>query len=190
MNRLGDFGAKVGKIDVVRACGLALLLLAWGWIWNNVNPRFDYTAEPSGLGSNFISLSQIFSQIDKDSRLYCSGGWDQRLGRFGLRKCYNFSFVPPVTYKMTICTHDERTAQVETSDQLVAIRYFEKRFAPLECFLSVRKGDTQDYNIAPGKDSHFRNVQFPNDAPQAVAFCGCSADEEKEIASAIGATLR
>ena len=90
---------------------------------------------------------------------------------------------------MNICTHDQRTAEISTADQLLAARYFENRFAPLQCFKVAQRGDTNSYVVTPGDGTHFRKVQFSTDVAQDTAFCGCSDDEVKEIAQAIGATL-
>src|SRR6266536_1373935 len=170
---------SVGRLRLARAAAADQLVHA------KARPA-HHQARQCGKNRRRVSLAQIFNQLDKDSRLYCSGGWDQRIGRLGFRKCYRFSFSPVPVYNMTICAHDQRTAQFATSDQLLALQYFEQRFSPLECFKSVRRG-ANDYDIVPGKDSHFRTLQFSGSNPQDVAFCGCSAKEEQEIATAIGA---
>jgi hypothetical protein len=163
--------------------------LAWLWAWTRFDPNFDYQAQPSGTSSQFVFLSQILNQIEKDSHVYCGQDWSSRIAWIGWRRCYKFSFAPPSTYRMAVCTHDQRSLRVHTPDQLQAVRYFENRFPSAECLKIVRRSDNDSYSIVPGKDAQFRRVQFPNDLPQDTGFCGCSDDEVKEIARAIGATL-
>jgi hypothetical protein len=135
-----------------------------------------------------VGLSQVLNKIEKDSRVYCTGGWDERIARIGLRTCYHFSFKPTAVYRMYICPRDERTIEVTTSDQLVALRTFETAFESLACFRTTSQ--THDaYDIVPGKNTHFRAMQFQSRPAQDTAFCGCSDVEEKEIARVIGATL-
>lgn len=200
MSVFGKLGEKIGdKIaettisKIVRAVSLGVLAMlgtGWLWIWHHFDPEFDYGAQPSMLSSHFVSLAPILNQIEKDSHVYCNGGWDQRLGWLGLRRCYNLKFVPPTIYNITVCTHSQLTAKTKGPDQLVALQYFEQRYMPLECFRSVQsKQQPTNYDIAPGKDVHFRGMQFANSPPEPVAFCGCSESEEQDIARTIGATL-
>ena len=199
MSFLGNLGNKIGdKVSDVIANNIAkvvgggiivMLGAGWLWVWHHFNPQFDYRAEPSALSSHFVSLGQILNQVEKDSHVYCSGGWDQHLGRLGLRQCYHFTFVPPAIYKTTVCTHDQRTAQIITPDQLIALQYFQHRFVQLECLRTVQQRDSVSYNVTAGKDTHLRRLQFPNDSAQEVAFCGCTDEEEQEIARTMGALL-
>src|SRR5262245_15501420 len=84
--------------------------VAWLWIWTRFDPSFGYHAPPSGTSSQFAFLSNVFNQIEKDSHVYCGGDWSSRVARVGLRNCYSLSFDPPSTYRMAVCTHDQRTA--------------------------------------------------------------------------------
>jgi len=187
-DKLGELTAGKIAAGIVTALGIAAAAV-WAWLWHHFDPNFSYDTQPAALGSQFVSLSQILNQIEKDSHVYCGGDWGARIAWIGLRKCYTFTFDPPPTYRMNICTHDQRTAEISTPDQLLAVRYFENRFTPLQCFKVAQRGDTSSYVIAPGKDTRFRKVQFSTDIPQDTAFCGCSDDEVREIAQAIGATL-
>ena len=197
MSWLGEFAKKIAdKIaegiadNLKKAIGAAVLTLlgaGWLYIWNHFNPLFTYAAQPSSLASHFVGLGQVLNQIDKDSRIYCSGGWDQRIARIGLRSCYRFSFNPTPIYRLYICTHDQRTSQVTTSDQLVALRFFETRFSPLDC-LHITPQTQDSYEVVPGKDTQFKTVQFSNAAAEQMAFCGCSDDEQNEIAGVISGT--
>jgi hypothetical protein len=178
--------------QIVRAVGVGLLAMigaGWGWIWMHFNPSFDYSAPTSSLASHFVSLGDVLNKIDKDSRVYCTGGLEERLARIGLRSCHRFFFTPPGLYRMTICTHDERTAEYHSPNQFKAITYFEKTYSPLECFRVVQRAATDDYDIVQGKDPQFRKLQFAADPPRDEGFCGCSDDEVKEIARTIGAVL-
>src|ERR1700674_5428414 len=186
-NKIGEFITEHTK-KAIAAAVLALLSAGWLYILKHFNPQFHYTAPASSIASHFVALGQILNKIDKDSRVYCTGGWDERLARGGLRKCYHFSFKPTAVYRMYTCTHDQRTTEVTTSDQLVALRTFETSFAPLACF-RVTPQAQNGYDIVPGKDTHFRPMQLSNEAAEDAAFCGWSDDEEKEIARVIGATL-
>jgi len=187
-DKLGELTA--GKIAAGIVTGLGVADAAgWAWLWHHFDPSFSYNAQPAALSSQFVSLSQILNQIEKDSHVYCGGDWGSRIAWIGLRKCYTFTFDPLPTYRMNICTHDQRTADITTPDQLFAVRYFENTFTPLECFKVAQRSDINSYVITPGKDTRFRKVQFSTDIPQDTAFCGCSDDEVKEIAQAIGATL-
>ena len=183
--------ATIGQIAKGVSAGILVMLGgAWTWIWFHFNPQFDYTAKPSDLSSQPVGLAEILSRIEKDTHVYCTGGLDQRLARIGLRTCYRFTFKPATTYDMTVCTHDQRTGQISTSDQFQALNYFEKRYTPRECFRSVALvGEEHAFEIVPGKDSHFRSIQYLNQPAQDAAFCGCSENEEKEIARMSGATL-
>jgi hypothetical protein len=163
--------------------------IVWVWVWTRFDPNFDYQAQPSGTSAQFVFLSQILSQIEKDSHVYCGQDWSSRVAWVGLRTCYNLSFNPPSTYRMAICTHDQRTLRVRTPDQLQAVRYFENRFPSLECLKIVQRSDKNSYSVVPGKNTKFRMLKFPNDLPQETGFCGCSDDEVEEIAKASGATL-
>jgi hypothetical protein len=187
-DKLGELTAGKIAAGIVAALGIAVAA-GWAWLWHHFDPNFSYDAKPAAVGSQFVSLSQILNQIEKDSHVDCGGDWGSRIAWIGLRKCYTFTFDPPPTYRMNICTHDQRTAEISTPDQLLAARYFENRFTPLQCFKVAQTGDTNSYVIAPGRDTRFRKVQFSTDIPQDTAFCGCSDDEVREIAQAIGATL-
>jgi hypothetical protein len=190
--KIGDKVSEAMATNIAKVVGGGILIMlgaGWLWVWHHFNPQFDYRAEPSALSSHFVSLGQILNQIEKDSHVYCSGGWDQRLGWLGMRRCYRFTFVPLAIYKTTVCTHDQRTAQIRTTDQLIALQYFQHRFGQLECFRTLQQNDPVSYNITAGKDSQLRRLQFPNEPAQEVPFCGCTEDEEQEIARAIGALL-
>jgi hypothetical protein len=191
-DRLKDAWDKVGTVIVgnvktaISAGVLTLLGAGWLYIWSHFNPLFSYTVQPSSVASHFIALGQILNKIDRDSGVYCSGGWDERFARVGLRKCYHFSFNPTAVYRMYVCTHDQRTTEVTTSDQLVALRTFETRFAPLACF-RVSPQAQGSYKIDPGNDTHFRAIQFSSEPAEVMAFCGCSNDEVNDIVRIIGA---
>ena len=174
---------------VVAALGVAAGL-AWTWLWHHVNPQFEYQAHPSSLASRQVGLGQVLDQIDRDSQLYCTGGWDQRVAEFALRKCYRFRFEPGVTYRMTVCTHDEKSIGVATTDQLLAMQYFQRAVQPLACFAVLPGAATDEYVVRMGKDAKLVDLQFANDAPQSMPFCGCSDSEIAEIAGSIGAKLR
>jgi hypothetical protein len=195
MTTLGRIGKRIGdKLGELTAGKIAAALgiaaaAVWAWLWYHFDPNFSYKTQPAPQDLQFVSLSQILNQIEKDSHVDCGGDWGSRIAWIGLRKCYTFTFDPPPTYQMNICTHDQRTAEISTPDQLLAVRYFENRFTPLQCFKVAQRGDTNSYDIAPGKDTRFRKVQFSSDNPQDTAFCGCSDDEVREIARTIGATL-
>lgn len=164
--------------------------LAWTCVRHHVNPQFEYQAQPSSLPSHFVGLGQVLNQIDKDSQLYCSGGWDQRLAEFGQRKCYRFRFDPPEAYRMSVCTHDEKTISVATTDQLLALQYFERAFQPRECFAIFPRPGTNEYVVRLGKDAKLVKLQFASDAPQSTAFCGCSTSDVAAIALTVGAKLK
>jgi hypothetical protein len=190
--RIGDKIAEVWAQSTAKVIGtgiLAMLAVGWVFVWHHINPTFDYTARSSSLSSHFVSLSEILYKVEVDSHLYCGGGLEQLMSAIGWRTCYHFAFVPPDAYKLMVCAHDEATAKISTSDQRVALRYFERKFAPLSCFAALRNGSKHGYNIVFSKDTLSRKLQFANDAPQNYGFCGCSADEEKQIASAINASL-
>jgi hypothetical protein len=174
----------------IGAAVLALLTAAWLYLWAHFNPQFRYAVPLSSSGaSHFVSLAQALNQIDKDSHVYCSGGWDERIARFALRKCYHFSFSPIAVYRLFVCSHDQRTVEVTTSDQLVALQTFRSAFKPLACFQITPKGQ-DDYEVVPGSNIHFRPLQFAGEPAQDTAFCGCTDREESEIARLMGATLR
>jgi hypothetical protein len=135
-----------------------------------------------------VSIAQIFNQIEKDARVYCSGGWDERFSWIGQRNCYKFKFSPLAIVRLTICTRDDRVAQITTSDQLMAVRFFQDRYGSLECFRILSRGGYA-YEITEGRDAIRKRLQFSSDAPQEEAFCGCNEDEIKEIAKVSGATL-
>lgn len=188
--------------EALAAGAVAALGAGWLIIWQHVNPQFTYAAWPaeiandgSNRGSSAISagrhwfgLGQIIKQIDEDTRVYCSGGWDQRLSRVGLRACYSFQFVPVDLTKLHVCASDHRSAAFSTTDQLLALRFFEKRFAPLECIKITHTG-SEAYEITPGRDAYPRVIQHGNSAPQIDYFCACSDAEIRQIASTSGARL-
>ncbi len=196
--KIGDtIGDKIGELTVGKVVALiagglsASLLAAWAYVWMHVNPQFDYVAKPSSSASHFVGLAEILHKIDTDSRQYCSGGLDERLGRIGLRRCYRFTFVPGLLYKMYVCTHDELPIEAHTSDQLVALRAFEGKFASLQCFSVVPQQSVgaYDYDIVQGKGVSFHLLRFPNAAPEKTPFCGCSPSDVKGIANTIDAKL-
>jgi len=164
--------------------------LGWAWLWHRVNPQFEYQAYPSSLPAHQVGLGQVLNQIDKDSQLYCTGGWDQRVAEFALRKCYRFRFEPKETYRMTVCTHDEKTVGVATTDQLLALQYFERAFRPRECFAIIPPSAAGEYSVRMGKDARLVDLQFASDAPQSTPFCGCSGSEIADIATSMGAKLK
>ena len=181
--------AVIGHAGKVVGAGILTALgVAWVWLWHHFNPQFEYRAPPSALPSHFVSLGQILNQIDKDSHLYCTGGWDQRLAKIGLRACYHFSFVPAYVYNMMICTHDQRTAEVSTSDQLIALQYFEGAFRPLACFSVTKKVGNDDYDIGLGKDANVRSITYRDGSTQQSVFCGCDDHEVDDVAKIMGAT--
>src|SRR5216684_4186887 len=53
--------------------------VAWLWVWTRFDPNFDYQAQPSGTSAQFVFLSQILSQLEKDSRVYCGQDWSLRV---------------------------------------------------------------------------------------------------------------
>jgi hypothetical protein len=187
--RLAAATVKQVVAGVVTAIGVAGGL-AWTWVWHHVNPQFEYQARPSSLPSHFVALAQVLNQIDKDSQSYCTGGWDQRVAEFALRKCYRFRFEPPETYRMTVCTHDQRTVGVGTSDQLLALQHFERAFKPRECFAIHSQPGTNEHTVRLGKDAKLVKMQYANDPPQSAPFCGCSDPEVAAIAKTVGADLR
>lgn len=144
----------------------------------------------SSLASLHVGLGQVLNQIDKDSQLYCTGGWDQRVAEFGLRKCYRFLFEPQETYRMTVCTHDERTIGLATTDQLLAFQYFERAFHPRQCLAVLPRPGTNEYVVRMGKDARPVELQFSSDPPQSTPFCGCSDQEIDAIASSMGAKVK
>jgi hypothetical protein len=163
---------------------------AWTWVWHHFNPQFEYQAVPSGLPSHFVALAQVFNQIDKDSRIYCTGGLDQRVAEFALRKCYRFQFEPPETYRMTVCMRDEKSIGVATTDQLLALKYFEHAVEPRKCFSMLPGAGTDEYVVRMGKDATVVPLQFASDPAQRTPFCGCSAAEIAAIALSSGAKVR
>jgi hypothetical protein len=171
---------------VVAALGVAGGV-AWTWVWHHVNPQFEYQASPSSVPSHFVGLGQVLNQIDKDSRVYCTGGLDQRLAEFGLRKCYRFRFEPREAYRMMVCARDERTIGIATTDQLLALRHFEAAFRPLECLKLVPQPGTTEFIVRLGKDATLVRLQFASDTPQSTPFCGCSPSDVGAIARTIGA---
>lgn len=186
--RLAAATVKQVIAGVVAAIGVAGGL-AWSWVWHHVNPQFAYEARPSSVASHFVGMGQVLNQIDKDTQLYCTGGWDQRLAEFALRRCYRFQFEPSAAYRMMVCTHDEKTLAVSTSDQLVALQYFEQAFRPRECFHVLPQAGKNDYVVRMGKDGKLAELQFTSGAPQTTAFCGCSDSEVSEVALALGAKV-
>jgi len=174
---------------VVAAIGVAAGL-AWAWVWHHVNPQFDYHAPPSALSSHFVGLTQALSQIERDSRLYCTGGWDERMARIGLRRCYRIRFEPRELYRMTVCTHDERSLDIVTSDQLLALQYFARAVAPNQCLAAHAEGGPDEVVVRQGSSVGFVNLQYAGEAPQPTAFCGCSSDEIAQIAGTSGATIK
>ncbi|MBS0248435.1 MAG: hypothetical protein JSR61_17605 [Proteobacteria bacterium] len=199
MSRLGDFAKKATdgagawlEDNVKKAIGAAVLTLlgaGWIWVWSHFNPLFHYSVMTSSVSSHFVALAQILNQIDKDSKVYCTGGWDERFARIGLRKCYNFSFKPIASYRLTSCTRDQRTIELTTTDQLLALQTFDTALRPLRCLTITSKG-ANSYEIGQGKDADFRSIQFPNSPAQEMLFCGCSNREVTEIARVLGAKLR
>jgi hypothetical protein len=192
VNRLAAKLAKFLLDHIGKAIGAAIVVAlgaAWTWAYTQFNPTFDYAATPSSNKSQFVSLAQILNQIEKDSHVSCGGGLSQRIGSLGLRKCYKFSFAPVSLYRMSICTHDQRSHSISTSDQLSALRYFEGRFAPNECFRIISSASENEYQIAAGKDLQFRKVQFASDPPVEQGFCGCSGHEINEVVRTMGGKL-
>jgi hypothetical protein len=192
---VGKIASGLGKFlldHIGKAIGAAVALAlvgAWTWTYTQFNPTFDYTAIPSSNKSEFVSLGQILNQIERDSHVSCNGGWSQRIGAFGLRKCYKFGFVPVSLYRVTVCSHDQRSHSISTSDQLAALRYFQSRFPAYECFRIASGNAENGYQIAPGKDLQFRKVQFANDPIEEHGFCGCSGSEINEIVRTMGGKL-
>lgn len=198
MSFLGSVAKKVGdKITdtigdkIAAAIGgavVVLLGLVGLWLYNRMNPEFTYAAEPSSGASHFVGLANVLKQIDKDSHVYCSGGWDQRIAHLALRRCYEFSFLPEVVYSTYACSADPAAITVSTSDQLVALRRFEARF---QGCLVVSPGNSEtSYVVSPGARSSERSVQFGTAPADKSYFCGCSADDEKDIATSIGAKIK
>lgn len=179
----------VDNIKKAIAAGVLAIVTAAGlYVWKHFNPTFQYAATPSSTGSHFVGLAQVLNQIEKDSHVYCSGGWDQRLAWLGWRTCYHFTFNPNAIYRLYVCSHGERSVEISTSDQLLALQTFERAYAPLACFKVSPKG-ANAYEIAQEKDLTFRPMSFANQPAEPTAFCGCSDQEQREIASTIGATL-
>jgi hypothetical protein len=160
------------EVTAALATGVVAALGAgWLWIWQHVNPQFDYMARPAEIasdgsnrspptispGRHWFGLGQIIKQIDDDSRVYCTGGWDQRLGWVGLRACYRFQFTPVDVIKLYVCATDPRSANFSTTDQFLALRFFKTRFAPTECIKITRTGP-EAYEITPGKDARPRVI--------------------------------
>jgi hypothetical protein len=177
---------------VGKAIGAAVVLAlggAWTWAYTQFNPTFNYTAIPSSNKSAFVSLAQILNQIEKDSHFSCSGGLSQGLGAVGLRNCYKFGFAPVSLYRITVCAHDQRSHSISTSDQLAALRYFQGRFSPSECFRIASDAAEYEYQITPGKDFQSRKVQFANGPPEEQGFCGCSGPEIDEVVRTMGGKL-
>lgn len=198
MSYMGSLAKKIGdKISntigdkITTAIGgaiVVLLGLAWVWLYNRMNPEFSYEAVPSSGASHFVGLANVLKQIDKDSHVYCSGGWDQRIARLALRRCYEFSFAPDVAYSTYACSADPAAISVSTSDQLVALQRFEKRF---EGCLVVSQGSSEtSYVVRPGERSSERSVQFGTASPDKSFFCGCGPDDQKDIATTIGAEIK
>jgi hypothetical protein len=168
----------------------AALSFAGYWVWHRVNPEFVYTAQPSSLPSHNVGLTSVLQHIDEDSQVYCTGGFDQWLTELVWRKCRRFRFEPKEAYRMMVCTRDEKTLSVKTSDQLLALRYFESELRPRECFSILPQAAVNEYVVRLGKDAKFVKLQYANDAPQSTAFCGCSASDIASIAIASGAKLK
>lgn len=192
-NKIGEVAAAIGKFvleHIGKAIGVfAVSVLAGGWTWAYLqfNPSFSYGVFPSSDSTKFVSLTQILNQIEKDSHFSCSGGWSQRIGFIGLRKCYKFTFAPISTYRIIVCTHDQRSHSVSSSDQLFALRFFQERFSPLECYRTASDNGESSYKVTLGKDSQLRRIQFANDPPEDQYFCGCGEGEIRAIIRAIGA---
>jgi hypothetical protein len=57
--------------------------VAWLWVWTRFDPNFDYQAQPSGTSAQFVFLSQILSQLEKDSHVILWPGLElaRRVGR-------------------------------------------------------------------------------------------------------------
>lgn len=135
--------------------------VAWLWVWTRFDPNFDYQAPPSGTSAQFVFLSQILSQIEKDSHVYCGQDWSSRVAWLGLRSCYNFNFDPSSTYRIAICTHDQRNLRIRTPDQLQALRYFENRFPSLECLKIVQRSDKNSTASFLERIRNFGRCSFP-----------------------------
>lgn len=198
MSLLGNFAQKIGdKITetiggklatAISAAVITALGCAGFWLYNRLNPEFTYDATPSSGASHFVGLANVLKQIDKDSRVYCNGGWDQRIANFALRRCYDLTFVPQIAYLTYVCSPDPGGLKVSTSDQLTALRRIERKY---DGCLAVSQGKSEnEYVIRPGPRSVERTVQFGTAAADKSFFCGCSPDDEKEIATTIGATIR
>lgn len=198
MSYLGSLAKKVGdKITdtigdkIAAAIGSAvvvLLGLAGLWLYNRMNPEFTYEAEPSSGASHFVGLANVLKQIEKDSHVYCSGGWDQRIAHLALRHCYEFSFSPEIAYSIYACSADPAATKVSTSDQLVALRRFERRFDG--CLVVSQGNSKMSYVVRPGTRSSERSVQFGTATADKSYFCGCSPDDESDIANTIGAKIK
>ena len=198
MSYLGSLAQKLGdKVTetiggklTAAICAAVIALLTGGWVWlyNHVNPEFIYEATPSSGTSHFVGLANVLKQIDKDSHVYCSGGWDQRIANFALRRCYDLTFVPQIAYSTYVCSPDPTGLNVSTSDQMVAMRRIEKKYEG--CFAISQGSSEHNYTIRPGPRSVERTVQFGTAAADKSYFCSCGPDEEKEIATTIGATVR
>src|SRR5262245_11177221 len=90
--KLGDkitetIGGKIAA--AISGAAVVFLTGAWIWVYNHVNPEFIYDATPSSGASHFVGLANVLKQIDKDSHVYCSGGWDQRIATLALRRCFD-----------------------------------------------------------------------------------------------------
>ena len=107
-----------------------------------------------------------------------------------MRTCYRFHFEPPGGYRLNVCMQDPKTIGVVTTDQLLALQYFERAFRPRDCFSAVPERGMNDYVVRIGKDAKVVNLQFANDASQPTAFCGCSDPEIRAIAVVMGAKLK
>jgi hypothetical protein len=189
--KLGDMITETigGKLTAaICAAVVAVLTAGWVWLYNRMNPEFIYEATPSSSASHFVGLANVLKQIDKDSHVYCSGGWDQRIASFALRQCYDLTFVPQIAYSTYVCSLDPTGLKVSTSDQLVALRRIEKKYEG--CF-SISQGNSEhSYTVRPGPRSVARTVQFGAATADKSYFCGCSSVHEQEIAKTIGATMR
>jgi len=181
-------GDKLGEITagkVIAAMGAATTA-AGLWVWHHVNPEFSYKAAPSGA-SQRVSLAQVLSQLDRDSQVYCTGGWDQRIANAAWRSCWQIEYAPVDTLRTTVCTRDPRAADIATTDQRVGLRFFVERYAPLQCF-ALDETRPPRLKLTPGAGSHAVALRFAGQ-PSTERFCGCSDTEIAEAATAMGATV-
>lgn len=184
---------KIVEFGVGRAASAAFIFLAsggWIFVWKHVNPEYTYKAWTSSVVSHFAGLGPVLHEITVDSRQYCSGGWGQRLGRIGLRRCYSIRFVPRQLYQMYVCLHDESPIVTKTSDQLTTLRQIEQQVEPLKCFVIVYRASNDSVEVVQGSDASSYHLEFGASPPEGVFFCGCSELEVKNDAKAMGGQIK